>query len=53
MLPTFLGIGVQRAATTWLHDCLREHPDVFVPGELSYFNWQFEKGMGWPFSDEF
>ena len=49
MLPTFLGIGVQRAATTWLHDCLSEHPDVFVPAEkeLSFFNKHFEKGMGW------
>jgi len=49
MLPNFLGIGVQRAATTWLHDCLSEHPDVFVPAEkeLRFFNNQFEKGMDW------
>lgn len=49
VLPTFLGIGVQRGATTWLHDCLAEHPDVFVPKEkeLGYFNYNFEKGLDW------
>ena len=31
MLPNAIGIGAQRAATTWVHECLREHPEVFVP----------------------
>lgn len=30
MLPTFLGIGAPKAATTWLSLCLDEHPDVYV-----------------------
>jgi hypothetical protein len=27
----FFVIGVQKSATTWLYDCLREHPGVGVP----------------------
>jgi len=30
MLPTFIGIGAPKAATTWLGHQLREHPDVFL-----------------------
>ena len=49
MLPTFLGFGVQRAASTWLHNCLSEHPDVFVPEkkEIHFFNAHYENGIGW------
>ncbi len=41
-LPTvdFLGIGAQRAGTTWLYRCLRRHPQLHLPGtkELHYFD---------------
>ena len=30
-LPTFLGIGAPKCGTTWLAECLREHPQVVVP----------------------
>ncbi len=49
-LPTFLGIGVPRAGTTWLHELLSSHPEVFVPSrrkELSNFNFQYHRGVGW------
>ena len=38
--PDFLGIGDQKAGTTWLHANLRRHPAVWVPPvkELQYFN---------------
>ena len=41
MYPSFLGIGAQRAATTWLHHSLRRHPDLWLPPakELHYFDW--------------
>ncbi len=41
MYPSFLGIGAQRAATTWLHHSLRQHPDLWLPPakELHYFDW--------------
>ena len=37
----FLGIGAQKAATTWLTENLRVHPQVWMPGfakELHYFD---------------
>jgi hypothetical protein len=30
MLPTFLGIGAPKCATTWLYNCLDDHPEVFM-----------------------
>ena len=47
--PAFLGIGVQRAATTWVYECLRAHPDVFLPEqkELHYFDESYELGASW------
>ncbi|MCB9598541.1 MAG: sulfotransferase [Sandaracinaceae bacterium] len=38
MLPTFYCVGTQKAGTTWLYDCLVEHPDVFLP-EHKEVNW--------------
>ncbi len=39
MLPSFLIIGAEKSATTFLHGCLCEHPEVFMPDfEVSYFN---------------
>jgi len=44
--PTFIGIGVQKAATSWLHDVLAAHPDVFVsePKELDFFTHYYNQG---------
>jgi hypothetical protein len=41
MLPTFLGLGAPKAATTWLAKCLDDHPDVFVADvkETKFFSW--------------
>jgi hypothetical protein len=38
--PGFLGIGAQKAATTWLDRCLRRHPSLWLPPikELHYFD---------------
>ena len=49
MLPDFICVGAQRAGTTWLYECLREHPQVFVPEikELQFFNARFDKGVAW------
>src|SRR6266508_2090579 len=49
-LPSFLGIGVPRAGTTWLYELLRTHPDVYVPlrrKELSYFDLHYNRGVEW------
>lgn len=39
-LPDFLVLGAQKAGSTWIYDCLKGHPDVFMPKpvELLYFN---------------
>jgi hypothetical protein len=49
MLPNFLIIGVQKAATTWLAQCLGEHPNVFMSDkkELFFFDNYFDKGLAW------
>jgi hypothetical protein len=49
-LPTFLGIGVPRAGTTWLHSLLAGHPDVCLPTqrkEVRFFDRHFERGLAW------
>lgn len=49
--PNFLCIGAQKAATTWLHNMLKMHPDVFVPErkELYFFSnrTKYAKGLDW------
>jgi hypothetical protein len=46
-LPDFLGIGAQKAGTSWLWENLRRHPEVFVPErkELHYFDNKFERSL--------
>jgi hypothetical protein len=46
-LPDFLGIGAQKAGTTWLHECLRCHPELYLPPqkELHYFDEGFHKSL--------
>ena len=43
-VPHFLGIGAQKAATTWLYRCLKVHPGIWLPPlkELHYFTHQSE-----------
>jgi hypothetical protein len=40
MYPRFLGIGAQKAGTTWLWDNLRQHPQLWLPPvkELHYLD---------------
>ncbi|MGH8905762.1 MAG: sulfotransferase domain-containing protein [Egibacteraceae bacterium] len=49
MLPTFLGIGVPKAGTTWICDILRTHPEVILASrkEVHYFDHHFDKGIAW------
>lgn len=47
----FLVIGAQKAGTTTLHALLRQHPDLFLPGEKEapFFNRddRWERGLDW------
>jgi len=48
-LPEFIIAGPQKCATTWLYDCLYEHPDVYLPetDSIHYFDMNYEKGDQW------
>ena len=46
--PFFIGIGAQRAGTSWLHSCLCEHPEIYMPRkEMHFFDNKYEKGVEW------
>lgn len=50
MLPTFLGIGVNKAGTTWLHELLASHPRIWMPSrrkEVHFFTRHYAKGLNW------
>jgi len=44
----FIGIGAQKAATTWLSICLAEHPSICVAAwkETNFFTRRFGDGVG-------
>lgn len=47
MLPNFLVIGAPRAGSTWIHENLKLHPEIFVPThkkEIHFFDWNYSKG---------
>lgn len=49
--PTFVGIGGMKCASTWVAECLRAHPEVFVtsPKEVHFFDSDknFARGDEW------
>lgn len=49
MRVDFIGIGVQKAATSWLHNVLALHADVeaSTPKELDFFTDHFNRGYRW------
>lgn len=46
--PAFLGIGAQKAGTSWLHQQLANHPEIWLPPEkeLHYFDSLVEGRIG-------
>jgi len=53
-LPDFLGIGVQKAGTTWLSENLRCHPEIYMAKEkeLQFFSPKFDKSLNY-YSNKF
>ncbi len=47
--PHFVGIGAQKAGTSWLHACLYEHPGIYVPAskEIHFFSKYYGQGIAW------
>ena len=39
MNPAFLGIGAQKAGTTWLHRNLNDHPEIWMPEDKELHWW--------------
>lgn len=47
-LPSFIGVGPPRTATTWLHEVLTGH--VGLPlgvKETDFFVWRYDRGLEW------
>ncbi len=49
MKPDFIGIGAQKCATSWLHEVLNGHSEVFTsdPKEIDFFSYYYDKGYEW------
>lgn len=47
--PEFIGIGAQKAGTSWIHACLFQHPAIFMPGkkEIHFFGKHYDMGADW------
>src|SRR5918993_382064 len=47
--PTYVGIGAQKCASTWLHRILESHPEVSVPEvkEADFFSYHYDRGFQW------
>jgi hypothetical protein len=47
--PTFIGLGGQKCASSWLHAIFADHPQAYVstPKELDFFSSHFERGFQW------
>lgn len=47
--PTFIGIGAQKAGSTWLYRALELHPGIWLPPvkELHFFDEKIDRTGGW------
>jgi hypothetical protein len=47
--PSYVGIGAQKCASTWLHRILADHPQVAVPEtkEVDFFSYRYDRGYQW------
>lgn len=44
----FIGIGCRRCASSWLHECLNEHPEIGKPPRgIHYFGGELNKEVDW------
>jgi hypothetical protein len=52
--PTFIGIGAQKCASTWIYDILADHPDVALSHqkEINFFSYHYDHGLQW-YEDNF
>jgi hypothetical protein len=48
-LPNFLYVGPDKAGSSWLHEVLMKHPDVYLTPakDLYYFDRYYDRGLEW------
>ncbi|WP_457205709.1 sulfotransferase domain-containing protein [Nocardioides sp. P5_C9_2] len=48
-LPNFLYVGPDKAGSSWLHEILLGHPDVYLTPakDLYYFDRYYDRGLAW------
>jgi hypothetical protein len=47
--PDFIGLGAQRAGTSWIYACLYEHPEICAPvKEIHFFSRERNWARGYP-----
>lgn len=48
-LPNFLYVGPDKAGSSWLHETLLKHPDVYLSPakDLYYFDRYYDRGVAW------
>lgn len=48
-LPNFLYVGPDKAGSSWLHETLIKHPDVYLTPakDLYYFDRYYDRGLEW------
>jgi len=48
-LPNFLYVGPDKAGSSWIHEMLLKHPDVYMTPakDLYYFDRYYDRGPGW------
>lgn len=47
--PTFIGVGAQKCASTWIYDILSDHPQVALSTlkEVDFFSYKYDHGVQW------
>lgn len=53
-MPNFLYVGADKAGSSWLHETLIEHPEVYLTRakDLYFFDRYFDRGVAW-YRDQF
>lgn len=48
-LPNFLYVGMSKAASTYIYEMLRQHPEVYVPvlKDIFFFDREWRRGVEW------
>jgi hypothetical protein len=51
--PTFIGVGGQKCASTWISEILRYHPEIYMSEnkEINYFSINYDKELEWYLSN--